>query len=261
MVSFNKTAEEIAKVSLDKMKESDKVRLEKHVVSLSKTVVSLSKSKGVDLSGLNAAVAVVLDHSGSMSSDYNHGKVQELLDRLVPLGLQFDDNGELDAYVFSDSTNQTAGITLKNYQNYVKEELEHERWGGTYYSEPIKSILDEYFGAGVVKKGFFGRKVNTYKHSNKPVFVIFITDGDCFDSSKTEELIRQSADYEVFFQFVGIDRGDSFSFLEKLDDLDGRSCDNTGFFKASKLDRVSDEELYEKLIDQFVDWLKVKKFM
>ena len=50
------------------------------------------------------------------------------------------------------------------------------------------------------------------------------------------------------------------SYLEKLDDLDGRECDNTGFVRFSNIDKVDDTELYSKVIEQFADWLKVKGF-
>jgi hypothetical protein len=47
--------------------------------------------------------------------------------------------------------------------------------------------------------------------------------------------------------------------LEHLDDLTGRPVDNTGFIQVNDLDRVSDEDLFERLLEQYPDWLKAKK--
>jgi len=50
-----------------------------------------------------------------------------------------------------------------------------------------------------------------------------------------------------------------FSFLQELDDMDGRYIDNANFFKINDLDKISDEELYERILAEFPSWLKEAK--
>ena len=94
MVQIKKNDEELAQQMMNKISLSkDKANLEKHVISLSKCVVNLSKKNGVDLGSTRAKVVVVLEYSGSMSLLYDNGTIQNTINKLVPLGLTFDDNG------------------------------------------------------------------------------------------------------------------------------------------------------------------------
>ncbi|MFP1529411.1 VWA domain-containing protein [Escherichia coli] len=81
-----------ARMSLEKKLETKSPRL----VSLAKkALVSLTKNK---LDTLEAAVAFVLDASGSMSGQFSKGNVQSVLDRIAVLAAQFDDDGEMDVW-------------------------------------------------------------------------------------------------------------------------------------------------------------------
>lgn len=219
------------KVSLEKSKQA----FERHVVSLSKT--------GVDLSEHKAQVVVCLDRSGSMDSLFYRGAVQDALTRLLPIALRFDDDGELPVYVFdNDADHVPEAMTEDNYQHFVKTEIVDKGYGprgGTNYAPVIKEIIDDY-----------GR-------SKVPVFVIFITDGENWDQTETDWMIRESSKYNIFFQFVGIG-GSSFSYLKKLDNLAGRECDNTAFIQVSSFASLTDEQLYQKLLDQYPQWLRAK---
>ena len=86
--------------------------------------------------------------------------------------------------------------------------------------------------------------------------MIFITDGENSDQLKTNNAIVDSANYNIFIQFVGIGN-ERFRYLQQLDDLEGRRCDNTGFIKVSDFDNMDDETLYNNLLEQYIDWLKV----
>lgn len=257
------TNEVMSKISLSK----DKVNLEKHVVSLSKTVVDLSKKNGVDLGDTRAKVVVALDYSGSMCGLYRNNTVQETLNRLVPLGLTFDDNGSIDVYLFESKYRKFDDLTLDNYSDYVKEVIDKSGYsmGGTNYAGVIEDIV---FGGThdetVQKKGLFGfgKKTFTTKvtrdaivSDDQPTFIIFITDGDNSDKLETDDVIRRSSKENVFIQFVGIG-SEKFKYLKKLDELEGRERDNTGFIKLENLRDVSDDMLYEKVLEQFVQWLR-----
>ena len=260
MVQLRKNEQELTEEMMGKINLSkDKINLEKHVVNLSKCVVNLSKKKGVDLGSTTAKVVVVLDYSGSMSPLYSNGTVQNTINRIVPLGLSFDDNGSIDVYLFQNSYRKLDDLNLSNYENYVKSVIKTSGYsmGGTYYSPVLKAIIE----GGSYKKGGFlgfgGKKIETEAivDNGDPTFILFITDGENFDKSETDKIIIKSSEMNVFIQFIGIGK-EKFNYLIKLDDLSGRKRDNTGFSKMEDLNDASDNELYTNILEQFSGWLK-----
>lgn len=218
--------------------------LNKHMICLDKAVVSLSK----DLSNHKARVAVVMDYSGSMSSLYSNGAVQRALTRLMPLALKFDDNGELEVWIFSNNYHRLKPMNIFNFNTFVNNEIKGKRYnmGTTEYAPALKDVLRKYF-------------YEDASSSNIPTFVIFVTDGDndLDDKAETDKVIVESSKKNIFIQFVGI--GDSsFRYLKKLDDLPGREVDNTGFIKVEDFDKMNDEELYHELLEQYSKWVKEK---
>lgn len=196
-----------------------------------------------ELQNLTAKVVVVLDYSGSMDQLYRDGVVQETLNRLLPLALRFDDDGEMELYLFSNHCKQLSPLNINNFSNYIADEkiLKKYSMGGTNYSPVINKVVDNQEG-------------------DIPTFVIFITDGDCFstDKDKTTKAIKTASGKPLFWQFVGIGNS-SFGFLEKLDDMDGRVVDNADFLKISDLTKLNDEELYRALLGEFPEWLNAAK--
>ena len=54
--------------------------------------------------------------------------------------------------------------------------------------------------------------------------------------------------------------GDSnFDVLRKLDTMEGRFIDNANFFHLDSMETITDEQLYEQLLDEFPIWLKEAK--
>ena len=244
MSIFNRKKNNTPEVTTHSVSEAEtrgKVVLKKATEGLDRSIVRLKKDKGIDLQGHKARVFVVIDRSGSMSSMYRNGEVQEVLTRLLPLALKFDDNGELEVYVFNTDCHQLKEMTLKNYENYVEKEIIKKGkgpFGGTCY-------------APVVEK-----TTKSYNNNNPaPAFGIVITDGENSDRLETDTAIRKSSKYKIFYQFVGIGY-DNFSYLQKLDDLDGRAVDNTAFIKVADFKNLTDDQLYDKLLEQYPDWLK-----
>ena len=268
MIELKKNEEQLTNEVMGKINLSkDKLNLEKHVVNLSKAVVDLSKKNDVDLGNIKAKVVVALDYSGSMSALYRKGTVQKTLNRLVPLGLTFDDNGSIDVYSFECKYRKFDDLTISNYDDYVEEVINKSGYsmGGTNYAGVLEDIV---FGGTrvetVQKKGFlgFGKKAVTKEvkgdaivSEDQSTFVIFITDGENMDKRETDAIIRRISKENVFVQFVGIG-SERFNYLQKLDELDGRERDNTGFVKLDELDAVSDSELYTSVLEEFASWLK-----
>ena len=224
--------------SATNQQSSGKLTLIKAENSLERHIINLKK-KGIRLNTHKARVFVVLDISGSMSHLFRNGVVQNTLTRLLPLALRFDDNGELECYVFNNSYARLEPVTLRNYNEYVTTVImpEHSPNGGTSYAPVLNATLKDHNDGNEL-----------------PAFGIFITDGENNDVLATNDIIRKSSNYKIFYQFVGIGLG-SFRYLKKLDDLKDRKVDNTSFIKVRDLEKLRDDELYEKLLEQYPQWL------
>ncbi|MFD4565579.1 vWA domain-containing protein [Streptomyces sp. NPDC058467] len=226
-------------------------------ISLSKVedtapaLVSLYKSAGVSLrkhrlDGQRAAVYLVLDHSGSMKSYYQDGGVQALADRVLGLAAHFDDDGTVPVVFFSTDIDAVTGIGLDDHQGRVERivaGLGH--MGKTSYHLAMDAVIDHYLDSG----------------SKEPALVVFQTDGGPINKLAAERYLCKAAKLPLFWQFIGFGDPDSkqFAFLRRLDELavpQKRVVDNAGFFHAGSDPRkVSDEELYDRLVGEFPQWL------
>ena len=218
---------------------SPKVTLKKSEEGLNRYIVRLKKD--VDLSTHRARVFVVIDCSASMRLLYYNGSIQDVLTRLLPLALKFDDDCKLEVYIFNNSFQKITAMTEENYENYVEKLILNKGlspFGGTSYAPVIKKTIEDYNDG------------NPF-----PAFGIFITDGNNDDHSATDYFIKESANYRIFYQFVGIGNED-FHYLKKLDNLKGSKFNNTSFITVTSFTQLNDEELYSKLLEQYVNWLK-----
>lgn len=222
-----------------------KIDMSKHAENLNTVLIDMSKSGKTNMSNHMARVAVAMDYSGSMSNMFNNGSVQDVITRLLPIALKFDDNGELESWLFSEGYERLEPVTAFNYERYVKNTMMNARMymGGTNYAPALKDIVRYYKD----------------KHSsNVPAFVMFITDGDNWDESATNAIIRELSNYNMFIQFVGIGNGSNFNYLRELDNLSGRKHDNTGFIAVRDMNKMDDQQLYTEMLRQYNDWLNNK---
>lgn len=217
------------------------------LIDLTKKAAVVLKDK--QIFGEKAQIAVALDISGSMSALYSNGTVQELTDRLLGIGLNMDLDKSIDVYAFGEKSHEVGTATESNHQGFVSNMTRKYRLeGGTNYGGVMKKIIDN---SGKKKGGFFSKK----ELADVPTLVFFITDGDNSDKALAEKLIKDASNQAIFWQFVGVGRA-GFNFLQKLDDLKGRFLDNADFFKVSDLSKVSDEDLYNNLLNEFPQWIK-----
>jgi len=243
------------------------VSLEKRrLISLEKTLqdkpamLSLVKTAGISLEkkGLGehtAKVQVVLDISASMNGLYRRGAVQRLVERVLALGLRFDDDGEVEVITLGKGSQVAASMTVSNYVGYTDLLLAHHPLeGATYYARAMASV----------------RELNTGSSSDRtqplkaavPTYVLFVTDGEPNDRKEAEAQIRAAAYEPIFWQFIGIGRG--FAFLEKLDDLAGRYIDNADFFSVTEDEllgkkQISDDLLFGRLMQEYPAWIPQAK--
>ena len=222
-----------------------KIDMSKHSENLNTVLIDMSKSGKTNMTSHTARVAVAMDYSGSMSNMFANGSVQDVITRLLPIALKFDDNGELESWLFSEGYERMAPVTASNYEGYVKNVMMKARMymGGTNYAPVLNDIVKYYKD----------------KHpSNIPAFIMFITDGDNWDESATNAIIRELSNYNMFVQFVGIGNGSSFRYLKELDNLSGRKHDNTGFIAVKDMNKMDDQQLYTEMLRQYNEWLNNK---
>ena len=221
-----------------------KVSLEKKLEKAPK-LVSLAKPLGVELKKRNletlvARVGLVMDISGSMTARFKNGTVQEIVNKTLPLAVQFDDDGELDCWYYGTTARRMDSVNLGNYTEAVPKDWKHLMLDlGGCNNEPVvlRMVLD------------------TYRDTKLPVYVLFITDGGVSKKSEIQKIITEASKLPIFWQFVGVG-GSGYGILEKLDSMKGRYVDNAGFFALDDFKKVSNEELYARLLEEFPKWLK-----
>lgn len=231
--------------------EKQKIILCESKEDLQRVVVNLSKEKGVNLDKLKMRVAIVMDHSISMDWQYHNGNVQNILTRLLPFALQFDDNGQLEVYLFdSVCIKMDVDMTEENYSSYVDDVIKkgHYTYGGTRYAPAIQ-MTDEFY--------------NDDESKTTPTLVFFITDGDNYDSdcAPSDKAIIKSSKHGIFYMFIGTSKTCDFEYLRHLDDLDGRKFDNTGFMSVKDLNSTSNADLFLNSLKDFIPWLKAKGYV
>ena len=227
---------------------NQKILLEKkmekapELISLVKPLVFELKKK--NLESTVAKVGLVLDISGSMVPRFKNGTVQSIVNKTLPLAVQFDDDGELDFWFYGTTARQMDSVNLKNYTKAVPDDWKHLMMElGGRNNEPIvmRMVVDEY------------------KDTKIPVYVLFITDGGVNQKREIQNIITEASHLPIFWQFVGVG-GKNYGILEKLDTMTGRYVDNAGFFALDDFKKVSNEELYARLLEEFPSWLEeIKK--
>ena len=223
---------------------NQKILLEKkmekapELISLVKPLVFELKKKNLETTV--AKVGLVLDISGSMVPRFKNGTVQSIVNKTLPLAVQFDDDGELDFWFYGTTARQMNSVNLKNYTKAVPDDWKHLMMElGGRNNEPVvmRMVVDEY------------------KDTKIPAYVLFITDGGVNNKKEIRNIITEASHLPIFWQFVGVG-GKNYGVLENLDTMTGRYVDNAGFFALDDFMKVSNEELYARLLEEFPAWLE-----
>jgi len=226
------------KINLSKEESVHKINLAKEEVHK----ICLTKSP---LNGLVSRVGLVLDYSGSMSGLYRDGTVQSVIEKILPLAMEFDDNGTMEVWIFESGYHRMPDINLNNFYGYVQREIMGKyQMGGTNYAPVMQDVFKRYIQEEPAKI---------------PDYIVFITDGDNADHAQTDKVIKDCSKYPIFWQFVGVGNA-SFNYLRKLDDMKGRYIDNANFFSVSKTSAIQ----YGDLLNEYPSWLadpKVKAML
>ncbi len=164
-----------AKLDLAKKLEKDAP----HLVSLVKPLkLSLEKRR---LQDVVARVALVLDATGSMRQQYSKGCVQTIVDRILPLAIHFDDDGEFDTWAYALEQKALTPVSGKNVRDYVQLE-----WNG--WKHWMKALSGRNNEPVVIRE-----VIEHYRHSRLPAYVIFITDGGVAHAREIERLMVEAS--------------------------------------------------------------------
>ena len=198
-----------------------------------------------------ARVVLVLDKTGSMKALYGRKVVHRVVERMVPVAVQLDDDGDLECYLYARSFARLPDLRVADLRTWPAEFLHlHGVHGGIDY-KPLGGSNDEI--------PIMTEIVSTLRRGDRvPTLVLFFTDGGFARRREITELMREAAHLPAFWQFVGIGKA-RYGVLERLDELDGRVVDNAGFFALDDIDAVDDDELYRRLLGEFPDWLRAAR--
>ncbi len=212
-------------------------------VNLSKTAekvgVSLQKR---GLAGMRGRVIVLLDHSGSMATDYRSGLVQKLLERTLGFGLQIDTDGAIEVIPFDSRVWATVTVGLNDYQQAVHAVFRPDQMGLTNLAAALEQVRD-----------VAGR-------TREPIVCIVITDGDPYDG-RSEQKSKEAATaavvdlarYPVWLKMLALR---DVPYLRQLDDMDGRLVDNCDAQTITDPDGITDDEFAELMTTEWDSWLR-----
>ncbi|MEG4986545.1 VWA domain-containing protein [Microcoleus sp. BR0-C5] len=211
------------------------------------------KKKGIE--GILARVALVLDISGSMSHQYSSGAVQAFLERIVPVASRLDDDATLDVWFFGSTFKRTSSVTETNVDGYITKEAGEMKRALLVFKMP--SLMLELGGGNNESLAIQDviKKYTQEKASKLPTFIVFLSDGGVTNEQEIKKSIVEAAKYPIFWQFVGL-AGFNYGILERLDSMGGRLVDNANFFHLDDLRKITDEQLYERLLNEFPAWIK-----
>ncbi|WP_028399308.1 vWA domain-containing protein [Ectobacillus panaciterrae] len=200
--------------------------------------IVLEKKK---LSGVVAKVGLVLDISGSMRTLYKNGTVQKVVERILAVASQFDDDGALDIWVYDNEFARLKPVTERDFENYVENTILSNSLIHKFGRNDEPPVMEDVI-----------QKYTIEEPSAEPAFIVFINDGGCKRTIKKP--VVESSNKPIFWQFVGIGNA-NFEVLENLDTMEGRFIDNANFFHIKDIESISDDVLYDRLLNEFPLWI------
>lgn len=218
------------------------------------------------LRGQKSKLALALDFSGSMRRDYSNGSMQRLAEKVLALATQLDDDGAIDLFIFDTQAEYLGEVTLKNFRSIIEKLTSGRRMGRTNYADLFRKLVDFYKltpQKATNKSGGFGsffKKSATSEYApltspaNEPVLVIFLTDGAPDSKAEAVAELTKASYAPIFWQFLSIGK-ENIPFLQKLDDLDERYIDNADYKPVGNVDTLSDEELFNMILDEYPSWI------
>ncbi|WP_330242062.1 VWA domain-containing protein [Streptomyces sp. NBC_00525] len=230
-------------------------------LSLRKRQVAVSLDKH-GLGRLTARVILVLDASGSMGGLYTRGTVAGVTERMAAVAAQLDDDGEMQAWTFASNPARLPDLTIGELPEWLRLHVRVGRLGLFGRRRPQRGLVPGQVDMRAVgiqnEEQKVIAEVRDYVRAHPvpaPTLVLFFSDGGVYRNDEIERELRAAVDEPVFWQFIGLGRS-HYGVLERFDTMPGRRVDNVGFFAVDDIEKLSDEELYDRLLSEFPSWLK-----
>ncbi|GAA4227996.1 hypothetical protein GCM10022254_17070 [Actinomadura meridiana] len=181
---------------------------------------------------------------------------------MAPVAARLDEDGSLDAWIFADRSARLPSLTIPELPRWVPENVPTRL--------PVRDASPQGRGRKIRRREGLGygnnepvviRDVIDFcraRPTGRPMLVLFFSDGGVYENKEISDLLREASALPIFWQFVGLGES-NYGILEDLDTLPGRVVDNAGFFAVDDIDSVSDEELYDRLLGEFPQWLRAAR--
>jgi stress response protein SCP2 len=245
-VTSSSTSISVSSPAQESNPQESKVNLTKIDLLKKQVKISLEKKR---METIKARVAVVFDASGSMTNLYQIGTVQRAFEKVLAIAACMDDDGVMDVWFFATKSKRTRSVTEHEYENYVKKTYSGPKmFGGLGIGNNEPLVMED-----IIKK-----YTKEDPRIDIPTYVIFFSDGGIYETKKISNLLIDSSKTNIFWQFIGLGNA-NFGVLKEIDNLQGRFIDNANFFALSDLDRVGDEELYDRIFNEFPSWYRQAK--
>lgn len=233
-------------------------------LSLRKQQVLVSLSKhGVP--ELRARVVLVLDASGSMSTLYRRGTVAGVAERMVAVAAQLDDDGEMQAWTFATNPARLPDLDVGDLPQWLALHVRVGQIFGFGRRKPPRGLVPGQIDMRTVgiqnEEQKVIAEVRAYVRAHPtpdPTLVLFFSDGGVHRNREIEQELRAAAEEPVFWQFVGLGSS-QYGVLERFDTMPGRRVDNVGFFAVDDIERISDQELYDRVLSEFPSWVRAAR--
>ncbi|MGW1496768.1 VWA domain-containing protein [Streptomyces sp. NPDC002402] len=233
-------------------------------LSLRKQQIAVSLSKH-GVTKLTARVILVLDASGSMSSLYTRGTVASVAERMAAVAAQLDDDGEMQAWTFASNPARLPDLAVGDLPEWLRLHVRVGQLSLFGRKRPPKGLVPGQVDMREVGIQNEEQKVIAEVRAfvrdhpvSDPTLVLFFSDGGVYRNNEIERELRAAVEEPVFWQFIGLGRS-QYGVLERFDTLPGRRVDNVGFFAVDDVEKVSDPELYDRLLSEFPSWLRAAR--
>ncbi|WP_405427260.1 VWA domain-containing protein [Streptomyces erythrochromogenes] len=236
----------------------------RELLSLRKQQVAVSlRKQGV--TALTARVILVLDASGSMAGHYTRGTVAGVAERMAAVAAQLDDDGQMQAWTFATNPARLPDLEIGELPAWLRLHVRVGQIGLFGRRKPPKGLVPGQIDMRAVGIGNEEQKVIAQVRAfvrdhpvPAPTLVLFFSDGGVYRNAEIERELREAVEEPLFWQFIGLGRA-QYGVLEYFDTLPGRRVDNVGFFAVDDIERLSDPELYDRLLSEFPSWVRAAR--
>ncbi|WP_040807962.1 VWA domain-containing protein [Nocardia concava] len=229
-------------------------------LSLRKEQVAVNLAKR-GMQGLTARVVLVLDASGSMTQLYKKRVVHRVVERMAAVAAQLDDNGSMQAWTFATEAARLPDLNIGELPQWLELHVRVGEMGLFGRRRPPQLHPGQVDMRAI---GFSNdepkaiAQVRDYVRREPlpmPTLVLFFSDGGVHRNREIEHELRSAVEEPIFWQFIGLGQRGGYGVLEQLDTMGGRRVDNVGFFAVDDIDKISDAELYDRLLAEFPSWI------